>query len=94
MDYGEAAKRVRRIAAAPGHPLAKRNLISSIINQATIREGKRANVSLQRVAQESSFLSGSGTRQSGYGPGKKWTEAEFIANGFKEVRPGVWSKVI
>ena len=68
MDYGEASKRVKRIMSAPGHPQAKSNLINSIINQATVREGERAKILL---TQESLSFSGRGTKQTGYGPGKK-----------------------
>lgn len=68
LDYGDAAKRIKRINAAPGHPQAKTNLINSIINQATVREGERAKTLL---TQESLSFSGCGTKQVGYGPGKK-----------------------
>lgn len=71
MDYGDVAKRVKRIASAPGHPQQKQNLIDSLINQATVREGKRAHIELNILAQASSSLSGRGTKQTGYGPGKK-----------------------
>jgi hypothetical protein len=49
MDFGDVAKRVKRIASAPGHPQQKRNLIESLINQATVREGKRANIELSKI---------------------------------------------
>jgi hypothetical protein len=68
MDYGEAKKRVRRIASAPGHPQAKKNLINSIINQATVREGERAK---SLLTQESLSFTGSGCRQCGYGAGRR-----------------------
>jgi hypothetical protein len=69
MDYSEVSKRVKRIASAPGHPQAKSNLINSLINQATVREGERAQNSLIKLAKESSSLSGRGTKQSGFGSG-------------------------
>ena len=68
MDYGEASKRVKRIMSAPGHPQAKSNLINSIINQATVREGERAK---SMLTKESLTFSGRGTKQCGYGPGYK-----------------------
>ena len=71
MDYGEASKRIKRISSNPGHPQQKQNLVNSIINQATVREGKRAHIELSKLAQASSSLSGRGTKQTGYGPGYK-----------------------
>lgn len=71
MDYGEVKKRVERISSAPGHPQAKSNLINSLINQATVREGERAKMSLLKVAKESSTLCGRGNKQTGFGSGKK-----------------------
>ena len=68
MDYGEASKRVRRIASAPGHPQAKSNLINSIINQAAVREGERAK---SLLTQESLSFSGRGIKQNGFGNGRK-----------------------
>jgi hypothetical protein len=68
MDFSEAKKRVNRIKNNPGHPQAKQNLINSIINQAAVREGERAKTLL---TQESLSFSGRGTKQVGYGPGKK-----------------------
>jgi len=69
MDYREASKRVKRIMSAPGHPQAKSNLINSIINQATVREGERANMSLHKLATESLTFPGRGNKQCGYGDG-------------------------
>lgn len=71
MDYGDVAKRVKRIASAPGHPQAKKNLIESLINQATVREGKRAHTELYKLAQASSSSLGRGIKQTGFGSGKK-----------------------
>lgn len=71
VDFSDASKRIKRILSNPGHPQAKQNLVNSIINQATVREGKRAHISLTKMAQESSSLSGRGTKQTGYGPGRK-----------------------
>ena len=70
LDYNDAAKRVKRIATAPGNPQAKENLMGSIINQATVREGKRAQDSLIEMAQKSLSLSGCGCKQTGIGSGK------------------------
>jgi hypothetical protein len=84
MDFGEARKRVSRIASAPGHPQAKFNLINSITNQVVRREGEKARDSL---LQESISLSGRGTRQTGYGPGYK------LGAGRWRYEDGKWSKV-
>ena len=67
MDYSDVAKRIKRITKIPDYP-AKSNLINSLINQATIREGERAKLSLQK---ESLSFSGRGSKQCGYGPGYK-----------------------
>lgn len=93
MDYGEVARRVRRIASAPGHPQAKTNLINSLISQATVREGKRAHISLQKLAQESlsspggGFFSGRGTKQTGIGNGKR------LGAGTWRYQDGTWVQV-
>jgi hypothetical protein len=68
LDYGDASKRIKRIVSNPGHPQAKANLINSIISQATVREGERAK---SLLTQESLSFSGRGTKQVGYGLGKK-----------------------
>ena len=75
MDYGEASKRVKRIASAPGHPQAKANLINSIANQTAIREGERVRGVL---LQESVSFSGRGTKQTGYGPGKRMGAGRWL----------------
>jgi hypothetical protein len=86
MDFSEAKKRVDRIAKAPGDPTAKRNLVNSIINQAALREGERAQNCL-RTAYSSSFLSGRGTKQTGIGPGKK------LGTGRWRYENGKWERV-
>lgn len=78
VDYSEAKKRVKRIALAPGNPQAKCNLINSIINQATVREGEKAKSSLLNLAHESSTLSGRGIKQTGVGPGKKLGPGRWV----------------
>ena len=67
----------------PGDPQSKKNLISSIANQAAMREGERSKMSLYKLANESSSsLSGSGLMQKGFGPGKKLGAGKWkYANG-------------
>ena len=87
MDYSDVKKRVKRIASAPGHPQAKQNLINSLINQATVREGERAQKSLLKLAQESSSLSGRGNKQTGFGDGKR------LGAGRWRYQEGKWTQI-
>ena len=86
MDYSEVSKRVKRIASAPGHPQAKQNLINSLINQAKVREGEKAQVELTKIAVSSS-LSGRGAKQCGYGPGNK------LGAGRWRYQEGKWTQI-
>jgi len=86
MDYGDVAKRVKRIAKLPDYP-AKKNLINSLINQAETREGKRAKLSLQKMATESSSFSGRGCIQCGIGNGRKFGDGIWRYEG------GKWTQV-
>jgi hypothetical protein len=87
MDFGEARKRVTRIASAPGHPQAKSNLIGSIIRQAGMRDSKAPSILVKEVNGESWTMTGNGTRQTGFGPGKKLGAGRWRYEG------GKWLKV-
>lgn len=84
MDYCDVSKRIKRIVSIPGDPQAKGNLIGSLINQATTREGEKAKISL---IKESLSFSGSGCKQTGIGNGKR------LGDGRWSYQDGKWIQV-
>ena len=94
MHYEDCARRIKRIARGKGNPIAKCRLIESIKNQSRLNDGEGAVTELEKECQSNkSSMSGTGNKQCGIGPGKRWTEEEYIANGW--VRDGIgWKKII
>ena len=74
MGYADVSRRIKRIQSNPGHPQAKTNLINSLKNQCRIAEGEPAMKELERecaLTKTGSFLTGSGNKQMGIGPGQR-----------------------
>lgn len=95
MNYSDVAKRIKRIKSSPMHLQSKLNLIHSLSNQCRLAEGES---SLKELARDCAFnktgstFSGAGNKQTGFGPGRFWSKAEYIANGYKEISIGKWIK--
>ena len=93
MRYGDVRTRVKRIMTAPGHPQAKANLVSSLVNQCRLAEGEKAIIELGRdlssatVKERSHALSGAGSKQTGWGKGKR------LGDGKWRYADGQWQRI-
>lgn len=70
--YKEAHERLNRINKIENpNPFYKQRLTNSLLHQASLAEGEGAKSELMKeFTEKSSFLSGAGNKQVGYGPSK------------------------
>lgn len=100
MRHEDVRSRVKRLWKAPNIPLAL-SQTKSLLNQTRLCNGQASvdaivNELESNESQKSSrkSLSGSGSTQFGIGNGKKWTEQDYIDNGYIRKSPSRWTKVL
>lgn len=77
MRFNDCARRIKRISANPGHPVAKANIINSLRNQCRLAEGESALKELDTIHKKGSTFMGAGSKQIGFGPGRKLGEGRW-----------------
>ena len=85
MHYDDVARRIKRISQTPGDINKKTNLINSLKNQCRLAEGEKSISELDRqlssrIIPSSQSFSGNGTKQIGWGNGKRLGDGKWMYN--------------
>ncbi len=87
MYYEDCKTRIKRIERTVSEPGAKTRLQKSLLNQAELHQKGASSEIIKELTHRGQSFSGAGTKQIGYGPGKK------SGTGRWRYEDGQWRKV-